>query len=96
MSAYVVVQLDFKPGPELDAYRQLAGAAILKYGGRFLVRGKDKLINEDDLPRPSKVMLMEFESGEAAMRWYRSPEYAEALELRQRAMVRELFIVDAG
>ena len=46
MSAYVVVQLDFKPGPELDAYRQHAGAAIGKYGGRFLVRGRDKLLTE--------------------------------------------------
>ncbi len=96
MTAYVVVQLDFKPGPELDSYRQLAGAAITRYGGRFLVRGKDKLLSEDSLERPSKVILMEFDSGDAAMAWYRSPEYAQALALRHGAMVRELFIVDAG
>jgi uncharacterized protein (DUF1330 family) len=96
MSAYVVVQLDFKPGPELDAYRQHAGAAIGKYGGRFLVRGKDKLLSEDELHRPGKVILIEFESGEAARNWYGSPEYAEALKLKDAAMVRELFIVDGA
>ena len=96
MSAYVVVQLDFKPGPELDAYRQHAGAAIGKYGGRFLVRGRDKLLTEGGLQRPGKVILIEFESGDAARSWYQSPEYAEALEFREAAMVRELFIVDGA
>lgn len=96
MSAYVVVQADMKLGPELDAYRQQAGAAIVKYGGRFLVRGKDKLFAEGELARPTKVIIMEFDSGEAARRWYDSPEYAEALKLRDAAMVRELFIVDGA
>ena len=96
MSAYVVVQADMKPGPELDAYRQQAGAAIAKYGGRFLVRGKEKLFAEGHLARPGKVIIMEFESGEAARRWYGSPEYAEALKLKDAAMVRELFIVDGA
>ncbi len=96
MSAYVVVQADMKPGPGLDAYRQHAGAAIVKYGGRFLVRGKDKLLVEGDLARPGKVIVIEFDSGEAARRWYESPEYAEALKLKDSAMVRELFIVDAS
>lgn len=96
MSAYVVVQADMKPGPELDAYRQHAGAAIEKYGGRFLVRGKDKLFAEDNPARPAKVIIMEFDSGEAARRWYESSEYAEALKLRDAAMVRELFIVDGA
>lgn len=96
MSAYVVVQADMKPGPELDAYRQKAGAAIVKYGGRFLVRGKDKLFAEGDLARPGKVIIMEFDSGEAARRWYDSPEYAEALKLKDAAMARELFIVDGA
>lgn len=95
MSAYVVVQADMKPGPELDAYRQHAGAAIVKYGGRFLVRGKEKLFAEDDLARPAKVIIIEFESGESARRWYASPEYAEALQRKDAAMVRELFIVDS-
>lgn len=96
MSAYVVVQADMKPGPELDTYRQHAGAAIAKYGGRFLVRGRDKLFAEGDIARPSKVIIMEFESGEAARRWYDSPEYAEALKRKDAAMVRELFIVDGA
>lgn len=96
MSAYVVVQAHLKPGPELDAYRQHAGAAIAKYGGRFLVRGKEKLFAEGDLARPGKVIIMEFDSGEAARRWYESPEYAEALRQKDAAMVRELFIVDGA
>jgi uncharacterized protein (DUF1330 family) len=96
MSAYVVVQADMKPGPELDAYRQQAGAAIAKYGGRFLVRGKEKLFTEGHLARPAKVIIMEFDSGETARRWYDSPEYAEALKLRDAAMVRELFVVDGA
>ena len=35
-----------------------------------------------------------FEFGDAARDWYHSPEYAEALKLKDAAMVRELYIVD--
>ncbi len=96
MSAYVVVQADMKPGPDLDAYRQHASAAIAQYGGRFLVRGKDKLFAEGELARPAKVIIIEFDSGDAARRWYDSPEYALARRLKDAAMVRELFIVDGA
>jgi uncharacterized protein (DUF1330 family) len=94
MSAYVIVQANFKPGPDLDSYRQLAVAAIRAHGGRFLVRGKEKILVEGQGNEFARVMIIEFDSGEAARAWYNSPEYGKALRLSDGAMSRELFIVE--
>ena len=53
-------------------------------GGRFLVRGGELAVLEGDW-QPSRLVVVEFESLEAAKRWYSSPEYQEAKKLREGA-----------
>lgn len=96
MSAYVIVQARFNPGPELTQYREHAVAAIQQYGGKFVARGKDKALVEGRDNGLDKVIIIEFPSVEQAKRWYGSREYAQALERSAQAMTRELFIVEAG
>ncbi len=96
MSAYVIVQARFNAGPELAQYRERAVPAIQQYGGRFVVRGKDKILLEGQDNGLDKVIVIEFPSLEQAKQWYASPEYKRALELSASAMVRELFIVEGA
>ena len=92
MAAYVIVQAEFHPGPALQQYRALAGQAIAKFGGRFVVRGVEKAFSE--LPSPlNRVVVIEFPSVDIARAWYDSPEYREARAISAQAMERELFIV---
>jgi uncharacterized protein (DUF1330 family) len=96
MSAYVIGQVRFLPGPELAQYRERAVPAIAQYGGRFVVRGKEKVLLEGQDNGLNSIIVIEFDSLEQARRWYASPEYAQALALGPRAMVREMFIVEGS
>lgn len=94
MSAYVIGQVKFLPGPELAQYRERAVPAIAQYGGRFIVRGKEKIQLEGQDNSLNTIIVIEFDSVDKARQWYASPEYAKALELGRKAMVREMFIVE--
>ena len=43
---------------------------------------------------PIEVIVVEFPDRERAHAWYRSPEYAAALEVRDKALSRNLILVD--
>jgi uncharacterized protein (DUF1330 family) len=74
------------------AYVAANAKAFKKYGARFLVRGGPFEAPEGQ-PR-SRVVVIEFPSYEAAKDCYRSPEYAEAMALRQGKSTMDLAIVD--
>lgn len=44
--------------------------------------------------KPQLIAIVEFPSIERAHTWYRPPEYAEALKLRQKALRRRLIFVE--
>jgi uncharacterized protein (DUF1330 family) len=43
---------------------------------------------------PNMIVIVEFPNLEQARAWYRSPEYAFALEVRVTALSRNLILVD--
>jgi uncharacterized protein (DUF1330 family) len=94
MTAYVISEVDILDEELGQRYRDLAGASIAQYGGRYLVRGASPEVPEGDWPDSQRVVVVEFASMDQLQRWYRSPEYAEALTLRQTALSRRLLFVD--
>ena len=93
MTAYVISEVEMRDADDFEAYRALAAKTIAQYGGRYLVRcGKSELV-EGNLP-PKAVIIVEFESMARLKEWYASPEYAEALKLRQTALERRLLFVE--
>jgi uncharacterized protein (DUF1330 family) len=66
---------------------------IKQYDGRYLVRGGEweSLEGEWALER---TIVVEFPSWERAKAWYRSPEYATALELSRVALKRKMLMVN--
>jgi uncharacterized protein (DUF1330 family) len=76
-----------------EPYRPLAAARILRFGGRFLVRGGPVEMPEGE-PRPERIVVVEFADAETARRWYRSEEYQRALKIRQAASRGRLFLVE--
>ena len=74
------------------AYAKLAGPAITAGGGRFLARGMPAQVYEAGLQQ--RVVLVEFDSVEAARAAHDSPAYQEALAALAGAADREIRIVE--
>ncbi|MBL8928059.1 MAG: DUF1330 domain-containing protein [Pseudonocardia sp.] len=94
MTAYVISEVEVLDEELGQRYRDLAGASIAHYGGRYLVRGASPQVPEGDWSGSRRVVVVEFASMEQLRRWYRSPEYAEALALSQAALSRRMLFVD--
>lgn len=93
MPAYVISEVEVRDQAGMEAYRALAAQTIAQYGGRYLVRGGAADVVEGTPPAKTLV-IVEFPSMTRAREWYASPEYAEALRLRQTALERRLTFVE--
>ena len=76
----------------LAAYAKLAGPAIAAGGGRPLARGMPAQVYEAGLQQ--RVVLLEFDSVEAARAAHDSPAYQEALAALAGGADREIRIVE--
>jgi uncharacterized protein (DUF1330 family) len=94
MAAYVISEVEILDEALGRRYRELAGDSIARYGGRYLVRGAVPEVPEGDWPDGERVVVVEFATMAQLQRWYRSPEYAEALALRETALSRRLLFVE--
>ena len=84
MPAYVIVETDISDPEQYEQYKAASPAAVAAGGGRFVVRGGDLTVLEGDWT-PSRLVVLEFESLEAAKRFYESEQYQEAKRLRDGA-----------
>ncbi len=84
MPAYLLVRAQVSDMQQYQQYMQLTPAILEKYGGRFVIRGGEKIILEGP-PASERIVLVKFDSVEAARRMYNSPEYQAAIKLREGA-----------
>ena len=93
MAAYVISEVEVLNEEPARTYRDLAGASIERYGGRYLARGAEAQVLEG-APAAGRMVMVELPSLEAAHAWYASGEYARALAYRDRALRRRLVLVE--
>ena len=93
MPAYLVSDLTVRNAEAFETYGTCAAKAIAQYGGRYLVRGGDIQTLEGQW-KPRSRVIVEFPSVEEARAWYKSPEYATALEVHDIALERNLILAD--
>ena len=97
MTAYLISEVVVLDQDAWQRYGELAGPAIAKYGGTYLVRRVQPEVAEGDWAPPNadrhEVIVTEFPSLDLLHTWYRSPEYAEALAYRKTAVKRRLLFV---
>ena len=93
MPAYAVASIHVED-PELMArYSAAVPEIVARHGGRYLVRGGAVETVEGDWD-PGRLVILEFDSVEAARGMFASPEYQEIAALRQDATQSNLIIVD--
>ena len=81
-----------KDPDKLAAYAKLAGPAIQAAGGKFLARGNAAKAYEAGMAQ--RVVIIEFDSVEAATKTHDGPAYQEALRVFDGAAERDLRIVE--
>jgi uncharacterized protein (DUF1330 family) len=92
MSAYVIADIEWHDEVKAAEYRKLFGPALEKHGGRTLVANQALRLEGDWNPR--RVVILEFPTMEALQTWYRSPELAPVIRLRQEGANTRMIAVD--
>lgn len=93
MTAYLISDVEVRDAEAFEAYRTQAAESIALYGGRYVVRGGDVEALEGSW-QPRAIIIVEFSDADEARRWYQSSEYAVALAWRDKALSRNLILVD--
>lgn len=93
MPAYIISDVTVKDPAAFEAYRSRAAVSIAQHGGRYLVRGGAVERLEGGWS-PHPIIVIEFPDSERARAWYRSREYARALEFHDQALSRNLILVE--
>ena len=93
MPAYLISDVQVRNAEAFQIYRTRAAASIARYGGRYLARG-GAIEPLEGSWMPQAIIVVEFPDLEQARTWYRSPEYALALAVRDQALSRNLILVD--
>jgi uncharacterized protein (DUF1330 family) len=99
MPAYVIGEAHVFNPEAMKPYGPMIVASVKKYGGRYLARGARPEVLEGGPAH--NILIIEFDSADAARRWYASPEYQAAKAVRQgnsnlRLILVEDFIKEAG
>jgi uncharacterized protein (DUF1330 family) len=93
MAAYVIGEIEVTDPVPYEEYRKQVPAVVTKYGGRFIVRGGKAETLEGGSP-PRRMVVVEFPSMEQALKWYRSPDYAPLIKMRQKASRGRVIVVE--
>ena len=92
MSAYwISVYKQISDEAKVAAYAELAGPALTGAGGTFIARGLPEQVYEAG--EPTRTVLIEFASVDAARAAHDSPAYQEALAALGDGAVRDMRIV---
>ena len=93
MAAYVIVDIEVTDPARYEDYKKLAGAAVEAHHGRYVARGGRTEGLSGDWS-PSRLVILEFESVEAAKAWEGSPQYTAAKKVRNEASHANMIVVE--
>jgi uncharacterized protein (DUF1330 family) len=93
MTAYILADIDVTDPVRYEDYKILAAESVQQYGGRYVVRGGGVEVLEGTWPT-NRFVILEFDDGDAARRWYASPEYTAAIAVRQESSNAKLVLVE--
>jgi uncharacterized protein (DUF1330 family) len=91
-AAYIVADVDVTDPDQYANYRALSSAAFEAHGVKPLARGGSTVKLEGR--EPGRIVILPFDSVEAARAFYDSPEYRKAREARAGAAFMNMLIVE--
>ncbi len=91
MTVYLIAEIEVTDAAGYEPYKKMAAESIARHGGRYIARGGEILSLEGE--KPKRVVIAQFDTMDAAKSFYFSPDYQEAVKLRQKASKGRLFVV---
>jgi uncharacterized protein (DUF1330 family) len=96
MTAYMIVTAAIADRDRFIAgYGAAAGALVEKFGGRYVLRGPGADLLEGQFGQGASMVISEWQSKEAALAFWNSPEYAEARKLREGIADCQVLLIEA-
>jgi len=89
---YWIAHVDVYDEDGYKSYVAANAAVFKKHGARFLVRGAPATLKEGQ--GRARNVVLEFESYQAALDCYNSPEYQQVLALRKPVSAANLIIIE--
>ena len=90
--AYLIAHIRVHDKEKFAEFAAVAGPTIAQYGGRVLAKGPNADHREGDLR--GTVMLIEFDTMDAAKTFYESDEYTAAKAIREMAAKTDLLLIE--
>lgn len=95
MAAYLIARISVTDVEQYKKYMAVSPGCIEKYGGKFIARGGETITLEGPV-EANRVVIVEFEDMQTAKEFYASPEYQEAIKLRQNAASAQFIVVEGA
>jgi uncharacterized protein (DUF1330 family) len=96
MPAYMIVTAKISDRESfISGYGAAAGALVEKFGGKYVLRGPGAELLEGDWGDGASMVISQWPDKEAAMRFWSSPEYAEARKLRYGIAEAQVLLIEA-
>jgi uncharacterized protein (DUF1330 family) len=94
VAAYLIyARSDITNEEKSRQYSELAVPQIRQFGGEVVAaRGTVRVLEGEW--QPKSVTILKFESTEALMTWYESPEYAPLKQMRLESNIGDMIIVE--
>ena len=93
MLAYIIVEIEILDPAGYEEYKNLAGATVEKYSGKYIVRGGRTEVLEGDW-KPKRIVILEFPTMERAEEWLHCEEYREPRKMRHRTARTNMILVE--
>jgi uncharacterized protein (DUF1330 family) len=93
MVAYVINEITVTDPERFVTYSSQVPAILARSGGEYVVRGGAPARVDGPEP-PERLVVLRFESREAALAWRNSPEYGAILPIREATSTSRVYIVD--
>lgn len=94
MAAFLIIEIAEVHDEEVYAkYRKVVTPNLAAAGATYLVRGGQVEVLEGSW-RPKRIVVVRFDSVEAARRWWNDPAYAELKAMRQGSTTTNMILVE--
>lgn len=97
MPAYMIVTAKIADRDAFIAgYGATAGKLVEQFGGKYVLRGPGAQLLEGDFGDGASMVISEWPDKAAALRFWNSPEYAEAKQLRAGVADCQVLLIEAA
>jgi uncharacterized protein (DUF1330 family) len=93
MAAYIIAEISIHNPELMEEYKKLTPDTLTAFGGKFIIRGGKTLTIEGEW-NPDRIVVLEFPSIENAQAWLNSEKYHHAKQIRQKAALTKMILVE--